>query len=103
VQPLQRLPHGRAAHLERGGQLALGRQPLARLELAERDRRHEPVGDPLASRPHRHRLQQRAERVIAIGFQLDRQRTPPSDSHGLHAKATAGSLIGGGVGRFRYG
>jgi hypothetical protein len=83
VQPVQRLPHGRSAHLERRGQLALGRQPLARLELAERDRRHQPVGDPLAGGPHRHRLEQRAERVIAIGSRLDRQQAPPSGSRGL--------------------
>ena len=67
LQPLQRLAHRGPAHLQRGGQVPLGGQALARLELAERDRGDQPLGDPFARGAHRHRGQQGPEGFGRVG------------------------------------
>ena len=66
LQPLNGLPHGRPAHFQHGGELPLGRQPLAGDELAERDRGHETLGDALARTAHGNRRQQRAEGLMPV-------------------------------------
>jgi hypothetical protein len=57
LQPLDGLPHGRPAHFQHGGEIPLGRQPLAGDELAERDRGHEALSDALAGTAHGNRCQ----------------------------------------------
>jgi hypothetical protein len=75
LEALQRLTHRGPAHLEHGGQLPLGRQPLAGDELTERDGRDEPLRDALPRGLQRDRRQQRAER-----FRLGRAGRP-GDGH----------------------
>jgi hypothetical protein len=67
LQPLQRLAHRGPAHLQRGGELPLGGQPLAGDELPERDGGDQALGDPLARRAHRHGDQQGTEVSAARG------------------------------------
>jgi hypothetical protein len=90
MQALQRLPDGGPADLQRGRELALGRQRLAGHELAERDRGHEPLGDPLARRPQRQRGQQRAE-----GVSGQRRRGIAAG----HAPPPGGRMMSGSPGR----
>jgi len=85
VEPLQRLPHRRAADLEQVRQLPLGRELLAGHELAERDGSHEPLSDPLAGRPLGKRSKRRTERVLNV---TSAHPTPPhptrdNDPYGL--------------------
>ena len=80
LQSMQRLAHRVPAHLQGGGELPLGGQPLARLELAERDRGDQSLGDPLARGAHRHRHQQGAEWLVRR-WRIRHHWSPPSRMH----------------------
>ena len=64
-ESVERLADARPAHAEKSCQLSLGRQPLARDELAESDGGDQPLGDLLTrvAKPERHEAGSRFRRI----------------------------------------
>src|SRR5206468_1950347 len=86
-QPLDRLTDRRAADPQRRREIALGGQALARHELAERDRRDQPVGHVLTAAAELDRLQDRQARDVR------HQRAPPYQPAMKRASVRAPSTI----------